>query len=154
MSKKQFTCSNFNICLGGKRELILPHLFSPHLQYKTLKLSNGRWVDYTCVVGGGNKSKRGFADKLRWKSAAFEFLLLEREVVMQWKIDTKEIWLSQNRVICVEFFRYGKQARGHWIDHLIYAANVLLSLVLSHFTCLQFPHPNCQPQMMIFFLGP
>lgn len=72
--------------------------------------------------------------------------------VMQWKIHTKEILLKTEW--CDGFFRYEKQAWGHWTDHLIYAANVLLSSVLTDSFCLfTAPLPNCQPWIIIQYFS-
>lgn len=56
----------------------------------------------------------------------------------------KNILLSENRVICVVYFRYGKQASGHCIDRLIYAATVCcMSSLFSHFFLFTTAFSNC-----------
>lgn len=105
-----FICCNFHRLFGWiERINATPSVFS--IPTKTLKLSDVRQVYHTYLwKKEKSKAKHGFADKLRFKSAAFGFHLLAREVVMVWKIDSKKILLSQNRVVCIVFFRYWKPA--------------------------------------------
>lgn len=88
------------------------------------------------------------------KCCLFNFIYQGRRFFTAWKNDTKETFHSQNRAICVGFFRYVKQAWGCRINHLIYAANVLVSSVTESFCLFTAPLPNSQPEMIVFFLDP
>lgn len=146
-----FTCCNF-YHLFGWIEIInsSPSVFSTPV--KTLKLSNRRQAYHTYVL-----KKYKIKAWLCWQTWMEKCCLWisstsEGGCYAVKKINTKGIVLSQNsRVICVGFFRYGKQSWGHWIDHLIYAANVLRNSVWSHFACLQLQFQTASQRWWSYF---